>query len=117
MCEKIAINQALVEEAVLRHFDDAGGSNKSRPDSNMISEIQNVVNRALAKAFGSAAFHSVVYHYAQKCEAERQIIDDVATNIIDTAALIVSGGKYIKREVEKGFPDTVTIEERFKKLD
>lgn len=41
---------ALVEHAVIRLFGDAGSATDSSFDTKMISVIQTVVNRALAKA-------------------------------------------------------------------
>lgn len=50
MRKQIASILALIEETVIRLFEDAGREKESRPDKKVASVIQIAVNRALAES-------------------------------------------------------------------
>lgn len=58
--EQIASILALVEDPFAQFFADAGRVTESSLDTNVISVIQRVVNRALPKGFRSAFFYWAV---------------------------------------------------------
>lgn len=56
MREQIARIPVLVENAVIRHFGDAGRATEPSPGTKVNFVIQTVVTRALAKGYQSATF-------------------------------------------------------------
>lgn len=68
-----------------------------------------VVNRALAKAFQSAAFQTAVEQAVHKCVTKPQIVDAVATRTIFAHIFTVPVAKCFKQEIEKRSLEKATI--------
>lgn len=87
MSEQISSIPVLVENAMILLFKDADRFMESSPDRKMISVIQTLAGRALAKSFRSTAFYSAVGDAVQKCVTEPPSVDAAAVKIIDAPSL------------------------------
>lgn len=116
VCEQIASIPALLEDAVVRLFGDAGRVTESTPDTKVISVIQTVVSRSLVNLFRSVAFYLALEGAVHKCVSEPPSFDAVATRMIDASAFVVPVAKFIKKEFKRSSLDKAKIEERFNKM-
>lgn len=87
--EQIASILALLEDAVVRLFGDAGGAKETRPDTKLKSVLRTVVNRAVAQAFQSLSFYLVVERAVQKFLPEHRNTEAPANLNLCTAEVEV----------------------------
>lgn len=74
--------RAVVDDTVLRLFDDARRAKESSTDTKALEVLRIVFNRSVAKAFQSSLFQSALERATQKCLAEPHVANDVATCIL-----------------------------------
>lgn len=103
----------LVEDAVVRLFEEEAQAMESGPDAKLIFIIQTVVNRALTKRFQDAVFYSPVQEAVNNCVAEPQTADAVVTKMVYIIVSAVPVSKFIKHEVKNGSLAKAIMEERF----
>lgn len=114
--EQIASIPALVENAVMRFFGNAGKVTESSPNTKVIPVIKTVVSGALAKDLRSAAACFAVEDAVHKWAQEPPSVDTVAAKLIDALSSTVPVVRFVKKEVEKNVLDRAKMEESFVRL-
>lgn len=94
--EHIASIPILVEEVAVWLFGNAGCATESCLDTKLMFEIRTVVNRWFAKAFLGSAFQTTVRRRVQKCLAEPQSVNHVATRTCDVLVFKVPAARFMK---------------------
>lgn len=93
MREQISSILALMEDAAIYLFEDAGKSMKSSLDTKVMSLIQTVVNRALAKVFEVPRFFAIG-KAVQKSVSELPSVDEVTANYVASPYRYSTRGKF-----------------------
>lgn len=104
VCEQKAVIPSLVEDAVMRLFDEAGKATVSSLEDNVLSVIQTMVNQPVTYAFQSFAFHTAVGRVVQKCLAASHVVNDVVIRTIDVPAFTVPLAKFLKKTKARNAP-------------
>lgn len=95
MRKKITSIPALVEQVVIHLSEDAGEATGSSADTMLISVIQSVGYRALAKPFRSASIYLVVEEAVHKCVQEPASAGAVAAKLVYVRSFTVPAAKYV----------------------
>lgn len=82
----------------------------------MLPKIQMVVNRALAKAFQSAAIYRVAEEAVHKSVTKPHSVSAVEARLIDAPAFTVTVAKFIKYEAKKCLLDRAKKKKQFNKV-
>lgn len=86
---------------------------ESSPGVKVISLVQTVVNRALAKGCRSGAFYSVVEDVVHKYVPEAPSTDAVSAKPVVPSFFTLFEARFVKHEVEKSFLDEAKMKKRF----
>lgn len=114
--KKINRIPAMVEDVIMRLFEDVCCDTDSRPDTRVVFEIQTAVSRKLVKCFQSTTFSSAVENSVNNFVPHPLRVDAVTARLVDDPFVTVPVDKYFKHEFEKSSFDKVKTEERFGKL-
>lgn len=104
---------ALVEDAAIPLFRNAGRATNSSLEKKVATVIPSVVSRALDKRLPSSAFHSTVKEFVQKCLPEPSSVDVVVAKLINNPPFSVPLGSTVRQEVGKNSLEKTKTEKRF----